>query len=132
MLRALGRFINRLNGLYWTGVDVGTTVKDIEVIRTETPYVVTVSEELGGQGDTSSTTAYGVFQGIRACLQEVYGTPFAEERHGAMLTERGIVYAPDYIVNAGGSREPHSQWLSPATSDEAGGAHLPDNAKGAL
>jgi hypothetical protein len=26
----------------------------------------------------------------------------AEERHGVMRTERGIVYAPDYIVNAGG------------------------------
>ena len=26
----------------------------------------------------------------------------AEERHGAMLQERGIVYAPDYVVNAGG------------------------------
>src|SRR5258707_11123284 len=80
MLRALGRFIHRLGGLYWTGVDVGTTVTDMEVIRTETPYVVTVSEALGGPGDTSSATAYGVLQGIRACLEEVYGTPLLEGR----------------------------------------------------
>jgi leucine dehydrogenase len=26
----------------------------------------------------------------------------AEERHGAMLEERGILYAPDYVINAGG------------------------------
>ena len=26
----------------------------------------------------------------------------AEERHGDMLEERGIVYAPDYVINAGG------------------------------
>jgi len=26
----------------------------------------------------------------------------AEERHGDMLHERGIVYAPDYVINAGG------------------------------
>ncbi len=26
----------------------------------------------------------------------------AEDRHGEMLQERGILYAPDYIVNAGG------------------------------
>lgn len=26
----------------------------------------------------------------------------AEERHGVQLTERGILYAPDYVVNAGG------------------------------
>lgn len=25
-----------------------------------------------------------------------------EERHGDMLTERGILYAPDYVINAGG------------------------------
>jgi leucine dehydrogenase len=25
-----------------------------------------------------------------------------EERHGRMLQERGILYAPDYIINAGG------------------------------
>ncbi len=26
----------------------------------------------------------------------------AEDRHGAALTERGILYAPDYVINAGG------------------------------
>ena len=25
-----------------------------------------------------------------------------EERHGAALVERGILYAPDYVINAGG------------------------------
>jgi leucine dehydrogenase len=25
-----------------------------------------------------------------------------EERHGDMLEERGILYAPDYVINAGG------------------------------
>ncbi len=27
----------------------------------------------------------------------------AEDRHGAMLAERGILYAPDYVINAGGA-----------------------------
>jgi leucine dehydrogenase len=80
MLRALGRFINRLGGSFLTGVDVGTTVADMEIMRTETPYVVTVSEALGGSGDSSLATAYGVFQGIRACLEEAYGSPLLEER----------------------------------------------------
>jgi leucine dehydrogenase len=197
MLRVLGRFIQRLGGLFLTGVDVGTTIADMDVIRAETPHVVTVSEALGGPGDTSPATAYGVFQAIRACLEEVYDSPLlegrtmavqgtgsvgaelvhllaqagariyvtdvdlhkaeaaasryhnvqvvqpaeihqfpvdvyspcalgavlndqtlptlrckivcgaannqlAEARHGEMLTKQGIVYAPDYIVNAGG------------------------------
>ena len=46
VLRALGRFINRLGGLYLTGVDVGTTVEDMEVMRMESPYVVTIPEAL--------------------------------------------------------------------------------------
>ena len=27
---------------------------------------------------------------------------FARARHGAVLAERGILYAPDYVINAGG------------------------------
>jgi leucine dehydrogenase len=27
----------------------------------------------------------------------------AEDRHGDLITQRGILYAPDYIVNAGGA-----------------------------
>jgi glutamate dehydrogenase/leucine dehydrogenase len=38
MLRALGRFIQQLGGLYWTGVDVGTTVTDMDIVRAETSY----------------------------------------------------------------------------------------------
>ena len=80
MLRALGRFINRLGGLYLTGVDVGTTVQDMEVMRMESPYVVTIPESLGGPGDSSPATAFGVFQGIRACLREVFGSPLPQGR----------------------------------------------------
>ena len=163
----------------------------------ETPYVVTVPESLGGPGDSSPATAFGVMQGMRACLKEVYGSPdlqgrtvavqgvgavgehlvellvkegtvvtiadieqakveqlahrydvkvaypeeihalnvdvycpcalgatlndrtlpelrckivcgsannqLAEDRHGGLLAQRGILYAPDYIVNAGGA-----------------------------
>src|SRR5712691_11064365 len=78
--RALGRFINRLGGLYLTGVDVGTTVQDMEVMRMESPYVVTIPESMGGPGDSAPATAFGVFQGIRACLREVYGGPLPQGR----------------------------------------------------
>src|SRR5438067_13170483 len=47
VLRALGRFINRLGGLYLTGVDDGTTVMDMEVMRMDLPYVVIILEEIG-------------------------------------------------------------------------------------
>src|SRR5260370_4183319 len=41
-LRALGRFINRLNSLFLTGVDVGTTPENMLVIPQEPPSPLTV------------------------------------------------------------------------------------------
>src|SRR6266702_3585167 len=102
MLRALGRFINRLGGLYLTGVDVGTTVQDMEVMRMESPYVVTIPESMGGPGDSAPATAFGVFQGIRACLREVYGSPLPQGRtvavQGAGAVGKELVR---YLVETG-------------------------------
>ncbi len=101
-LRTLGRFINRLNGLFLTGVDVGTTPEDMLVIRQETPYVVTVPEAWGGPGDSSQATAYGVIQGIRASLKEIYGNP---DLQGRTIALQGIgavgKHALKYLVEAG-------------------------------
>ena len=38
--------------------------------RRETRWVTGVSKRLGGSGDPSPVTAYGVFQGLRACAEE--------------------------------------------------------------
>ncbi|MDP2871318.1 MAG: Glu/Leu/Phe/Val dehydrogenase [Bacillota bacterium] len=72
LLRAFGRFVQSLQGRYWTAEDVGTGVEDMEVIRQETDYVAGTAGE-GGGGDPSPATAYGVFQGMRACLKEISG-----------------------------------------------------------
>jgi leucine dehydrogenase len=79
-LRALARFIHRLNGLFITGVDVGTNLDDMVVMRQETPYVVTLPESWGGPGDSSRETAYGVVQGMRACLKEISGSSDLRDR----------------------------------------------------
>lgn len=73
LFRALGRFINRLNGTYITGEDVGTTLRDMEYIRMETPFVVTLPTHMGGAGPIGGATALGTIQAIRACLKEVFG-----------------------------------------------------------
>jgi leucine dehydrogenase len=194
--RAFGRFVQSLNGRYITAEDVGTTVDDMNYVRLETRFVTGVSGTTGSSGDPSPVTAFGVWQGMKACAKEVYGidalkdmtiavqgvghvgyylakhlaeeganlivtdindenvarvvgefgavavkpheifrvdcdifAPCAlgaiindesigqlkckiiagaannqlkEERHGDILEERGIIYAPDYIINAGG------------------------------
>jgi leucine dehydrogenase len=70
LLRAYGRFVESLGGRYITAEDVGTSRDDMDIIRRETQWVTGVSKRLGGSGDPSPVTAYGVFQGIRACVEE--------------------------------------------------------------
>ncbi|HAI20973.1 MAG TPA: leucine dehydrogenase [Clostridiales bacterium UBA8153] len=197
LFRALGQFVAGLQGRFITGADVGTTAWDFTWTRQETEHVVALPEAWGGSGDSSLTTAFGVWHGMRACAREVWGdaslagrtvaiqgvgkvghhlcrhlhedgarlvvadleSPRAERaanefgaqvvdpgelvdvecdifspnglgavldddtiprlrcravagsannqladdlRHAAMLHERGILYAPDYVINAGG------------------------------
>lgn len=193
LFRALGRFIEGLGGRYITAEDVNTTTTDMSYINDETEFVVGLE---GKSGNPSPVTAYGVFRGILAAANEVFGSEdlkgrtvavqglgsvgydlckmldeagaklyvtarskksisrvvddfgaigvapdeiykvdcdifspcalgavindftveqlkckiiagcannqLAEERHGDILNEKGILYIPDYIINAGG------------------------------
>ncbi|KKK35550.1 leucine dehydrogenase [Salinicoccus sediminis] len=195
--RALGRYVNSLNGRYITAEDVGTTVADMDLIYQETPYVCGMSESYGTGGNPSPMTAFGVYMAMKRTAKEAFGDDSLEgktiavqgvgnvsyslcrhlheegaelvvtdisqdaidravndfgakavgieeiydveadifapcalggilndetipalkvnavcgsannqlledDRHGEMLKERGIVYAPDYVVNCGG------------------------------
>jgi leucine dehydrogenase len=72
LLRAYGRFIDTLGGRYVTAADIGTTGEDMDVIRRETRYVTGVAPELGGSGDPSPVTAWGVLLGLQACAEEAW------------------------------------------------------------
>lgn len=196
LFRALGRFIQSLNGRYITAEDVGTTVHDMDLIHQETNYVTGISKAYGSSGNPSPMTALGVYRGLQATakvalgsddlagktvaiqglgsvgyglarlvheaggklivadinqeavgravaefeakavgVSEIYSVQsdifapcalgavindetidklrckavagsannqLAEERHGNLLHERGILYAPDYVINSGG------------------------------
>ncbi len=75
LLRAYGRFVESLHGRYYTACDVGTYVTDMDVIARETRYVTGRSVEHGGAGDSSVLTSWGVFQGMRAAAEHVWGSP---------------------------------------------------------
>jgi leucine dehydrogenase len=68
LIRTYGRFVDSLGGRYITAEDVGTTQADMDLIRRETRYVTGVSEALGGSGDPSAATAYGLFWAMKAVL----------------------------------------------------------------
>src|SRR5947208_8390214 len=71
-LRSYGRVIEPLGGRYITAEDIGTSRDDMDLIRRETRYVTGVSPELGGSGDPSPVTAYGVYLGMRAAAEEAW------------------------------------------------------------
>jgi valine dehydrogenase (NAD+) len=75
LLRSYGRFVQSLGGRYITACDVGTYVADMDVVGRESDFVVGRSTAYGGSGDSAVLTAYGVFQGMRAAAQTLWGTP---------------------------------------------------------
>jgi valine dehydrogenase (NAD+) len=75
LLRAYGRFVEAVGGRYYTACDVGTYVEDMDVIARESHFVTGRSPAYGGAGDSSILTAFGVFQGMRAAAEVVWGSP---------------------------------------------------------
>ncbi|HEX6942978.1 MAG TPA: Glu/Leu/Phe/Val dehydrogenase dimerization domain-containing protein, partial [Gemmatimonadaceae bacterium] len=84
LFRTFGEFVQRMNGLFYTGEDVGTDTSDMDIVRRATRFVGGVSPEHGGAGDPSPVTAYGVLQGMRACAAERWGRDSLEGRRVAV------------------------------------------------
>ncbi|ACB85255.1 Glu/Leu/Phe/Val family dehydrogenase [Natranaerobius thermophilus] len=71
MWRAFGRFVQSLNGRYITAEDVGVRETDLEIVNTETDFAVGLP---GKSGNPSPATAYGVYSGIKAVADEIWGS----------------------------------------------------------
>ncbi len=104
LLRAYGRFVQSLNGRYYTACDVGTYVPDMDVIARETRFVTGRSVEHGGAGDSSILTAWGVFQGMRAAAEHVWGSPtLAGRRVGIAGLGKVGKYLAGHLLDDGAS-----------------------------
>lgn len=84
ILRAHGRFINRLGGVYITAEDVGTSPADMEYIAETTPFV---AGRAGSSGDPSPHTARGVFRAIQGAAMFRWGT---DELRGRRVAIQGL------------------------------------------
>ena len=80
LLRAYGRFVQSLSGRYITACDVGTSSEDMDIVARECRHVTGRTLRGGGAGDSSLLTAFGVFQGMRATAEHVWGTDSLEGR----------------------------------------------------
>jgi leucine dehydrogenase len=81
LLRTYARFVDSLAGRYITAEDVGTTQDDMDLIRRETASVTGVSRSLGGSGDPSAATAYGVLHAMKAVAKRLWSTTDLHDRH---------------------------------------------------
>lgn len=84
LFRSFGRYVESLKGRYITAEDVGTNVKDMEYIRYETKYVAGLPET---SGDPSPFTAYGVYRGMQAAAEEIFGT---SDLRGKVVAIQGV------------------------------------------
>ena len=96
MIQSFGKFVQAAAGRYITTEDVGSTPSDMVWISESTSYVTGLPTELGGSGDPSEMTGYGVFQGMRACAEEIWGTPSLE---GKIVAVQGFGKVASYMVN---------------------------------
>lgn len=87
LFRSFGRFVNSLNGRYITAEDVGTTVREMEYIFMETPWVTGIPKAFGGSGDPSPYTAHGVLMGIKASVKAKLG---ADSLKGIRVAVQGL------------------------------------------
>ncbi|MFG2718851.1 Leu/Phe/Val dehydrogenase [Streptomyces sp. NPDC048416] len=84
LLLAYGRCVASLGGRYVTACDVGTYVADMDVVARTCQWTTGRSPENGGAGDSSVLTAFGVFQGMRASAQHLWGDPTLRGRKVAV------------------------------------------------
>ncbi|WFA07994.1 Glu/Leu/Phe/Val dehydrogenase [Tissierella sp. Yu-01] len=84
LFRVFGRFLEGLGGRYITAEDVNTTTKDMSYINSETDYVAGLE---GKSGNPSPVTAFGVFRGILAAANEVWGS---DDLTGKVVAVQGL------------------------------------------
>lgn len=95
MFRRFGQFVDSLNGRYITAEDVGMSTTEMVNILKATKNVAGLPEEMGGSGDPSPVTAYGVYCGMKAAAKTAYGSDDLSGRkvaiQGAGNVGKGLV-----------------------------------------
>lgn len=95
LLRRFGKFVDSLGGKYITAEDVAMTSRDMETIHMETEHVSGLPENMGGSGDPSPVTAYGVYVSMKASAKEVWGN---DSLAGKKVLVQGIGHVGEVLV----------------------------------
>ncbi|MCB9257090.1 MAG: Glu/Leu/Phe/Val dehydrogenase [Chitinophagales bacterium] len=94
--RRYGKFVDNLGGKYITAEDVGTNTQFIEYISLETKHVAGKPDYLGGGGDPSPVTAYGVYLGMKAAQKQRSGN---DSLQGKKIAVQGVGHVGQYLID---------------------------------
>lgn len=113
-----GECLNDLGGRYVSAEDMGTSVKDIMVVKEVCKYLSGTAIEDGGGGDPSPWTARGVYRGILAACERRFGS---SDLKGRTVSIQGVGHVGMYL--AGHLHEAGAKLIvsdtSPALAKEA-------------
>jgi len=104
LIRRFGRLLESLHGAYATGVDLGTTPRDMNVLAEASQYVMGHGLSGSGTEDPGPYTALGVLSGIRSALRALDGN--------ADVAGRSVL-----IQGAGDVGEPLARMLAEAGAE---------------
>jgi len=87
LFTAFGKAVHTLGGKYIVAEDVGVSPADMEIIKTQTPYVAGLNSGEAASGDPSPITAKGVFLGLCAAVKHRLGN---DSVRGLTVAVQGI------------------------------------------
>lgn len=104
LLRSFGQYVDSLNGRFYTGTDMGTTMDDFVQALKETNYIIGVPEAHGGGGDSSIPTSKGVIYALQATSQYLYSNEDLSSRTYAIQGLGKVGYKVcEYLIEEGAS-----------------------------
>lgn len=83
LLLSFAEVLNTLKGSYIAAEDVGISAEDLLIIRQKSPYVAALPLP-GSSGDPSRFTSFGIYRGLQALCQTLFGTTSLKGRSFAI------------------------------------------------
>lgn len=99
LLKAYGRYVDSLDGLYTCAPDVGITTEDMDTIGEVCRFVLGKSDQ---GGNTCVPTALGVFNGLRAVAKHVFKSDNLKGLRVAVQGAGGVgAHLAEHLAEAG-------------------------------
>ncbi|MDZ4365103.1 Glu/Leu/Phe/Val dehydrogenase [Brevundimonas sp.] len=95
LFQAFGRAVESLGGVYYAAEDVGVSVSDMAVARTQTSYVLGLKDGPEASGDPSPVTADGVYRSTLAVVRRLWKQ---DDLTGLTVAIQGIGHVGGYLA----------------------------------